>query len=281
MTAIETLYHYTTPDGLIGIIRDNSLWATSAFYLNDAQELLGGVQLAHERLRCIRDAATDAHQAELIDWLLHRIRDVGTAERMTAYVCSLSANGDLLSQWRAYCRGGGFAIAFPADQLRNHVAAQQFALCQCAYSVDDHNKLINDTLERVALPWTRMSQSSSSEGNERFKVSGKLVWELIRTASQLKNASFAEERESRIVSQPEKRFDAEKLHFRTRNGLIVPYTTAQLPDADNIEFWSRVSVIIGPTPHPDESKRSVYDLVRRYRGHAIGIATTTTPYREW
>ena len=35
----KILYHYTTMDGLKGIIASKSLWATKIQYLNDASEL--------------------------------------------------------------------------------------------------------------------------------------------------------------------------------------------------------------------------------------------------
>jgi hypothetical protein len=35
----STLYHYTTPAGLLGIVENNKLWATHINYLNDATEL--------------------------------------------------------------------------------------------------------------------------------------------------------------------------------------------------------------------------------------------------
>src|SRR4051794_188276 len=42
MAEPEILYHYTTAAGLIGIVQSQTLWATNAEFLNDAQELLCG-----------------------------------------------------------------------------------------------------------------------------------------------------------------------------------------------------------------------------------------------
>jgi len=39
------LYHYTTADGLKGIIEKNELWATSAYFLNDSAEITYGYGL--------------------------------------------------------------------------------------------------------------------------------------------------------------------------------------------------------------------------------------------
>lgn len=35
----SVLYHYTSADGLIGIVRNQRLWATDIEYLNDSEEL--------------------------------------------------------------------------------------------------------------------------------------------------------------------------------------------------------------------------------------------------
>lgn len=276
---MEWLYHYTTPEGLIGIVRDNCLWATDAFYINDANELLGGARLAHEQLRKIRERTNDEQQAERIDWLLHDTRDIGTTKSMRAFVCSLSEKGDLLSQWRAYCPGGGFAIGFPVGQLTEAVKAQQFTLKRCIYDEAAQEKAIQDVLESVALPWIQAAQLPVSVDDERYKVSGKLIFETIRTASRLKHASFAEEHEWRIVSPPEHKYDPNNRFFRGRNGLILPYTKVPLPEGS--DFWGKVRVVVGPAPHPIESESSVNDLVRRYKRHRILVESSQSPYREW
>jgi len=272
------LFHYTSAEGLIGIVRDKCLWATSAFYLNDSQELLGGIELARSQLQELRKDANTAER-DRIDWLLHDIRLLGTAQSMDAYVCSLSTEPDLLSQWRAYCRGGGFAIGFPVDHLRDHVAKKKFALRECYYLNEHHAELIQKAIEQTAMAWIRSGHGPVTNDEGRFVVSGKLSWELVRAAAQLKSASFSEEHEFRIVSSPERAYDPNQIFFRARGGMIIPYTKIELPDTT--DFWGRVKIIIGPTPHREASKASVYQLVRRYHGHAVAIDLTATPYREW
>src|SRR5229473_173006 len=44
------LFHYTTADGLKGIIEKNELWATSAYFLNDSAEITYGCGLLREVL---------------------------------------------------------------------------------------------------------------------------------------------------------------------------------------------------------------------------------------
>jgi hypothetical protein len=86
----EMLFHYTTPDGLIGIVRDNCLWASSVFYLNDAQELIGGIEIARQQLEALRNNSADNNEGNRIDWLLNDIRNVGTVRSKAAFVCGSS-----------------------------------------------------------------------------------------------------------------------------------------------------------------------------------------------
>jgi len=275
----EWLFQYTSPDGLIGIVSNKCLWASNAFYLNDAHELSGGMNIAGKQLEALCHNSADANERNRIEWLLNDIRHMGTVRSKAAFVCSFSTEKDLLSQWRGYCRGGGFSIGFPVDQLRKTIATQGFSLSECVYCDAEKETVIKETIEQVALPWLRSRGLPVSDDVERFKVSGQLIWELVRAASRLKDSSFLEEHEWRIVSMPERGYDKEKLFFRARNGIIIPYTTIKLPDG--IEFWGKVHIVVGPTPHPDESKASVRDLVRRYHGCAIGIDITCTLFREW
>jgi hypothetical protein len=37
---MDTLFHYTTAAGLLGILNSSTLWATDLRFLNDAQEAI-------------------------------------------------------------------------------------------------------------------------------------------------------------------------------------------------------------------------------------------------
>lgn len=280
MAEIDRLYHYTTADGLIGIVNTSSLWATSVFYLNDSRELVAAVELARSWLTQRREAANRDIESDRIDWLLgDNLRYLG--EPFTSkpvFVCSFTREPDQLSQWRAYCQGGGFAIGFPKELLEEAVTPQQFALHECVYSHADQSSLVEGIVAPIVRPWLESAELRVNDNQSRFLVSNKLVWELLRHGSRIKDPSFAEERESRIISQPEWKYEPVKLRYRSRKGLVVPYTTVSLPD--DSDFWGKVRVVVGPTPYPEESKASAYDLVRRYRMQVIKVDISCVPYRE-
>ena len=52
----DVLYHYTTSEGLLGILRDDKLWATDIFHLNDSSEFeYGRTQILFELSKKIGD----------------------------------------------------------------------------------------------------------------------------------------------------------------------------------------------------------------------------------
>jgi len=44
------LYHYTSTEGLLGILRNRQLWASNVLYLNDATELVDSVRIIRSLL---------------------------------------------------------------------------------------------------------------------------------------------------------------------------------------------------------------------------------------
>lgn len=101
-------WHYTSAAGLLGIIEGHSLRATSAAFMNDANEMKTGVlalRLAFERMkhtlsdedRKMAEASSLLRESSVID----------------SFLVSASSKSDLLTIWRNY--GGGqvaYAIGF-------------------------------------------------------------------------------------------------------------------------------------------------------------------------
>src|SRR5258708_31414533 len=112
----EFLYHYTTGDGLKGIVENNELWATSAYFLNDSAEIYYGSDL----LKHVLD-----------DWIAKNVRpetslSLGLARQLrkwfgedlvqkhivpAIYVACFCEDDNLLSQWRTYGQSAGYSLA--------------------------------------------------------------------------------------------------------------------------------------------------------------------------
>ncbi|MCR9246015.1 MAG: DUF2971 domain-containing protein [bacterium] len=151
------LYHYTDWAGLQGIVQSGTLWATHYADLNDSAETSYSVKLLN---RLTDDPANQVER----DW----------------YALSLTEESDLLSQWRAYSKGGsGFCIGFDAAALGR----------ACKRSKASRpRRVIYAPGDQVAL-LLRLSSTRSDEIAEHLPL--------------LKNPYFYEEREWRILMSEE------------------------------------------------------------------------------
>src|ERR1035441_6428079 len=105
------LYHYTTLEGLIGILDSDSLRATHIRYMNDSKEFIDAL----EHLEGFVDQFDVSLRSSLRHFLKGAIKSF--SGRLGAYIVSFTEDeaqlttqsinpGDRLSQWRAYAGSG-------------------------------------------------------------------------------------------------------------------------------------------------------------------------------
>lgn len=138
----DLLYHYTTQEGLLGIIENQKIWASHLQYLNDASEgqiftrlfldelNQRGTTGSEDLLSNFRALAqlrglTVGRQEGQIQFgrqavLLYGSSAFSWIRNQDAFVASFSEKGDLLSQWRAYSgETGGYSIGFTRSYLKS------------------------------------------------------------------------------------------------------------------------------------------------------------------
>lgn len=288
----EMLYHYTTPDALIGIIQNRELWATNALYMNDSEELLHGLDIARRLIGDVaKEAGTDLAKQKA-NWLLQDLSITGPDHSMPTYVVSFSEVPDLLSQWRAYCRGGGFAIGFRRDLLDDYLEDQvdYVELKKCEYDTTYQELDIKQIIDIYAKPWLFDPQSENfgdggRDGGKRFVVSGEFQWKLATVVDYVKNYAFREECEWRISTRPEAvRETRDEVCYRARGSMIIPYIKIKLPDKpaqyQEMALWRTSEIIVGPTRFPERSEKSVRMLFKNAMRFVPSIRISQVPYVE-
>lgn len=147
---VPDLYHYTSIEGLYGILDKQQLWLTHAGYLNDTEEFVYGLSVIIEEMREYRSEINTRIQAgeselgELVAYIDGALNMFDFAKLLnsddisfngmskdeklllvssfqdiiTPFVSCLSMERDQLSQWRGYARGG-YAIRFNAETLQS------------------------------------------------------------------------------------------------------------------------------------------------------------------
>lgn len=285
----ETLYHYTSQSGLIGIIRDNEIWMTHTQYLNDSQEFHDAIGFVEEEIKRQIAVATGVVEKTVLGEMLGAIDQDHTG--MNVCVCSFSEDGDSLSQWRAY--GGsasGYSIGFCGSFLEQ-VAKQEdhFLLAKCIYDAKDKRTLATQFVDaNLREILTNRNIPSSDPDYEYWHSGGGLLAHLNKFAPIFKDGSFFDEKEWRVISKP-LNCTAERFDYRLGRSMITPFY--HLPITNDAEHQGEKrfrKIFVGPTPHRELSKRSVSNLLASQRlasnftpGGPVTVENSNIPYRSW
>ena len=268
----EELFHYTSQEGLLGIVGNRELWASKAIYMNDEAEFRLALSLAREAIGSRSD------DGDIREELLADIDDI---ETIHIFVCSFSAHADLLSQWRGYCPpGAGYSIGFSSDEI-GAIADRLFGFCfgKCTYDPLKQREAIEELVDfHIKEKRDQRARESAAKPSEHFIWSMAFREALAFTAPLLKHKSFEEEAEWRLVSRPLPHSSSMFSH-RPGRSHIIPF--AKLPLSDEGQPIRIRRVIVGPTPHPELARDAVHSLLGAAGVTGCAIERSKTPFRSW
>jgi hypothetical protein len=283
------LYHYTTPEGLLGILgdKDKKIWATHYRYLNDASEgQIVSKLLFQELAKRIGDEGVIS-QGETI---LFEITS------QDYYATSFSEDGNLLSQWRAYSgKSGGYSIGFSPNYLK--AIGQHFSenipgphyspdnpLIPCQYFDDDVERQLKGKIQKVVDSYIEEAERikrtlPSTEQVGRHTPAGialRHFWDFSRDCAVTKDYAFHEEREWRLVVHL--RQFGNEVFFRQGSSMLIPYLKIPLTCPEQRLEIKRL--FIGPCPNPAEARKSVEMLLKKQDIYCVDVKDSMIPYRS-
>ncbi len=182
---MSRLYHYTSVNGLRGIIDSGNIWATHLGFLNDLSE--GRAALADE-----------AYRARLEE----------TDKRAPLFIASFCRHQEphqqkngLLSQWRGYAgEGGGYCVVFDEDTLDGLVEAER----------------------RISPRLTIVKKDILYAGEGESAALARKDMDFLDLAAFVKNEVFREENETRItLAVPP--HGTRPVRFREASEMLIPY----------------------------------------------------------
>ena len=276
-----TLYHYTSMTALMGICEKRAFWASNIYYLNDSKEIVQACEQFSHLLRSkLIKNAINGNEVEFVrqlsEWVLGFKSTVHSI-----FVFSLSEERNLLSQWRSYTpHGRGVSIGLASGVVKSVAEKSEFWLAKCLYKTDDQVDLLESLLEKILITFRSrrdaMDVSKHSPEQSYYGFLGEFTSDVLRTLSIIKNSSFSEEKEWRLVSKYLPSNRDEQIKFRDGPAMIVPYIELELP-YHNATFES---VMLGPAQHENLAIESLMMYLCN-KQICNTVSLSRIPYREW
>lgn len=304
------LWHYTSVQGFHGIVSSRQIFATDVRYLNDSKEFTHAREMASEVVAESPELGTQLPSKADLAKAVSIAFDTGLLRpgRQQVFVASFSAAEDQLSQWRGYSRGSsGVSIAFELSGLRPPIGNDTLVcFAPCVYSQEEKKELLRrafsyfvtgaqayrDGIKKAfavydgprdpaAIVEFADKTSKEMDLNSRLDAAiARMQADLLRIAALLKDQSFREEQEWRLVLPVV--VGAKKLlnpiRFRTANTTLIPYIAHPF-SPDPSAAVPLVDLILGPGAHPNASQAALSFF------HSEGLMVlpreSKVPYRPW
>jgi len=277
------LYHYTSAEGLRGIVESKCLHASLAYLLNDSSEVLYGCDIVLSAIPQLKDAYS-GRTTTLVSRVLDDLNASFSFESNrptwthSIFVACFCASDNLLSQWRAYGQQGGYSLgiaASPSPNLQPEPKTFTARLIRVEYNrqtqIQSCLQLLRDILSKIssedlAIAVANQSQYSFHKYEKFYTVIQDL---LIEKIVGFKNPAFAEEREWRLVARQRELMkqgiddggkSPTEVYFRTSRGLVIPYiklVPRQGPQIPGQAPFLLSSIRFGPTLNRSKGEASL------------------------
>lgn len=288
-TMPEVVYHYTTMDAMMNIVKSRCIWATSISYLNDVSErelFLNAVQHKLPAFTSNHSFPVNQSDGEDDDSFDMGPNSIGVDGK--PFVASFSTEPDSLMHWRSYCpHGNGVSIGFRTEYLMratcnnepSHplLAIPPAKFGKVSYVAPTDSSSIDKSMEKAY----EMANQTLLELSHNEEFSDTSLMDLFNNhledmACFHKDNSFAVETEYRLMLSS-LYLNWEVLRFRSTRSTLVPYIELSIPNREPQRIpnrgtypikamWGAVAeIIIGPTTNMSLSMEAVHAFLLSQR----------------
>jgi hypothetical protein len=294
----QCVYHYTTAEGLIGILQNRCLWGSHYKYLNDSSELDYGIRLVAKRI-ADRIKTLEGVARTTTETLFKDVTET-TFKDCDVFIACMCSRENLLSQWRGYSAGGGYSVALKPRRLKGQYRAVipppndwGIGLAKVIYDPEEQHRMITEvespTFAYLGMLIDRLVEMVQTTELDRVRkwlakwsvhAVSAMMFALFQMAYRFKDPCFKEEQEWRFIHLREKD-DQEIVKYRTAQGLIIPYIEFPIHSADPDEFCFEIdSITCGPHVRGDLAERSVRMLLKKHGFDNVAVRSSTIPIRR-
>lgn len=233
------LYHYTSGNGLFGIINSSELHCSHQRFLNDPTEHSYFDNVLHSVLD--RNSFLQTIYVELF------IKDYRIDSSDQQFIFSLSKNPDSLSMWNYYANGNGYNIAFNIETIiAKNIDKFRIEKVEMIYDFSLQQKIINsfvedytDRFNRFNLLTKEMTRTEDADEvdrkmDEQNEIKKLFTQGIKNLKTSFKHEAYKDEEEVRIIVKNEK-----KGRFKVSGqGVFIEYLILEMsPENDIIEIF--------------------------------------------
>jgi hypothetical protein len=263
----EFLYHYTSGEGLHGILSTNSLRGSNFAFMNDASEFSYGVGIARTKILAAAERTPEQSLKRSL-LLAGRLLDMGLCD---AYLSCFCEAPDLLSQWRGYgANSGRYCIEFAASELARLPGVSP--LGAVVYDGDTHARLLARMVDIYLQQVGSLETATRDEFNTATSSIASAPFPVI---VRFKDPSFHEECEWRCVILDWERSVAD-VDFVRGDGSFRPYRT--LIQGTRLPIKR---VIAGRANSNNQVIRVAEMMLKKYGYSDVKVEASAVPLRSW
>lgn len=246
------IYHYTDASGLMGIIKNRTLWATDINFLNDSEEYHAGLKKLKD---FCNNALNNLDQENPIEISMRGLLELmpnfieTNLKNRNLYIISFTSKEDNLRQWMSYCpENSGYCIEFDSESILMSEENQKALKINCKIENVDYNYgRIDEILSLKYIINLTETLGTHAAGT-------KIAYDLLFHCCAIKNNEFHDESETRLVIQSKRSKDHET-QYRTKSGIILPYIEYPI----NTSAISKI--IVGPNINIELAKKGLEDFL--------------------
>lgn len=291
----EEAFHYTSPDGLVGILNSEKLYFTRYDFLNDMTEGEGLIHIYKELVdefvkeekfsdgfrRILLEVTPDFKRRvfyELPPWTdeegkLYNAMTMDFTE-CTPYVCSFSSDPDSIPMWSYYVKGEKYEGYNIGVCIREFFSKYKFEGCvidfqKVVYYEDKKKELLSKSINEIF-------EIYREEKVEEVDIKRFIIEILSRLQLVFKNKMFIHEKEIRVIiwvpNKPKDEGRKFEIKYRTQGPLIIPYIEYEY----NKEYIR--SIMVGPVRDKENAKAGIKALIYS-KDLEIDVDLSTAPLR--
>lgn len=288
----DTIYHYTSPDSLNGILfKPNSpaLWFSRFDCLNDKSEGIEIVQLYQQAVRKERERNTiDNDYFDLIEPLLPSetafflvdLKPSNSSDNLPSsfttssvtdtFICSFSKASDDLAMWNYYVKGNryeGYSIGVNPERMLTFITPKiihsgfHFNLLEVIYDTDTKLRILS---KLITLTYEKYCASPKGE-DEKTLIKDFIKRLLATLRFVFKSNYFKHEQEVRAIftlsksriEEAENQF-VPTIKYRYSNGITIPFFEFSFDQLQSMVD----SVTIGPVNLEPAQREAQCDILR-------------------